>query len=276
MRVNAYLFNALTGLAVFFLISSSSFAQSDDVTYGGVAAPGHVSASLGLTYGNTRTSFAVNTLALEGKTNDYLLPEIDVEAGLFDRVSLELVTGYRKVVSKGQLTVTNINKILRGNKTEDGLNPIMLGANIGITKEHGYLPAMYLKNQFYLPNTGKANFQNTNLGYFADLNFENTLSDVTCLDYSLGAGADGNDPQTIYNFNLNPNFTISDYVTLYAEFGGTYVNHNAPVNIIDIGANFSITDLFSVDVMLGNELQTKSFTKSSFGALKFCFDFNAF
>lgn len=264
------------GFAFTFLVSSVSFSQSDDVTYGGVAAPGHVSASLGLTFGSTRTNFAINNLALEGKTNDYLLPELDVEVGVFDRVSIELVTGYRKVVSKGQITSGNLGTILKANKTTDGLNAVMLGANFGITEEHKGLPSVYLQNQFYLPKTGNPNFQNNNLGYFATLNFENTLSDVTSLDYSLGAGADGNDPQTYYNFNINPNFYVSDYVLLYGDLSGTYVKNGSPVHFLDIGSTFYVSNLFSIDVFIGNEVPAKNFSKSLYGALKFCFDFKAF
>ena len=124
-----------------------------------------------------------------------MLPELDVEVGIVDRLSLEMVTGYRKIVSTATLTTKN-NRSIKLNQTTSGLNSIMLGANIGILSEKGYRPAMYLQNQFYLPKTGQTTFQNEEPGYFA--------------------------------------------------------------------------------ILIGNQLQTKNFAKSSFGAIKFTFDFNAF
>jgi hypothetical protein len=152
----------------------------------------------------------------------------------------------------------------------------MLGANAGILSENKLRPAMYIQNQFYLPKTGYSNFQNDQLGYFATFNFENTFSDISYLDYSFGAGWDGNNPYAIYNFNINPNFYLTDDILVYADLGGNYSKYSDPVNLNDIGTTITFSDLFSIDAYIGNELQTKSFAKSCYGALKFTFEFDAF
>jgi hypothetical protein len=275
--MHKYLFS----LFLFISIASQVFPQSkktsdDSAPYGGLESPGYISASLGLTYGSLRGSLFVNTLALDGKSNDYMLPEIDVEVGLVDRISLELTTGYRKIVSKASLTSIRSNRTVKANKTSDGLNPIVLGLNLGLFNEHKMLPGMNLSNEFYIPETGYSNFRNEQLGFVTTLNMENNISEVTCLDYSLGAGWDGNSPYPVLNFNINPNFDVTDNIVAYFELGGNYSKYQPPVNLIDIGTSISFSDLFSIDAMIGNELQTKSFAKSSFGALKFTFDFNAF
>ncbi|MDD5361361.1 MAG: transporter [Ignavibacteria bacterium] len=258
-------------------VFSQSKKSSDDVTpYGGLENPGYISASLGLSFGSVRGNLFINTLALEGKSNDYMLPEVNVEVGLVDRISIELITGYRKIVSKASLSSRISNRTIKANKTSDGLNPIMLGLNLGLFNEHKMLPGMNLSNEFYIPKTGYSNFRNEQLGFVTTLNMENNVSDVTCLDYSLGAGWDGNSPYPVLNFNINPNFDVADNIVAYFELGGNYSKYQPPVNLIDIGTNISFSDLFSIDAMIGNELQTKNFAKSSFGALKFTFDFNAF
>jgi len=268
-------------IVMLFVFTASAFPQSakdaDDITsYGGVLIPGYISANASLTYGSVKGNYFINSLVLDGKSNDYMLPEVEVEVGVADRLSFNVITGYRKVVTNVSLNANRINRTLKANRTSDGLNTVMLGANVGIFEENKHLPAMYWQNQFYLPKTGYTNFQNEQLGYFTSLNLENTLSDVTFLDYSAGAGWDGNNPFAIYSLNLNPNFMITDNIIAYADLDGIYSKDGPPVNLIDIGTTIYFTDMFSMDAYIGNELQTKNFGKSSFGAIKFSFDFNAF
>lgn len=270
---------SLVFVLVIFL-SSSVFSQSkngeEDQSYGGIEIPGYISANLSLTYGSMRGNYFINSLVLDGKSNDYMLPELDIEVGIFNRLSLELITGYRKIVSNASATSTKLNRSIKVNKTSDGLNTIMLGANLGLLNEHKYLPGMYLQNQFFLPKTGYSNFQNEQLGFFTTLNMESTVSEITYFDYSLGAGWDGNSPYPIYSFNINPNFYITDNILAYADFGGIYAKYDEPVNLIDIGTTIFINDNFSIDACIGNQLQAKNYLKNTFGSLKFTYDFNAF
>jgi hypothetical protein len=266
----------LTLFSVSVFSQSKSKEEEDDQTYGGIEIPGYISANVSFTFGTSKGYYKINKFVLDGNSNDYMLPEFDIEVGIIDRLSLELITGYRKIVSNASLSTSRSNKSIKANKTSDGLNSIMLGANLGILSERKLLPAMYIQNQFYLPKTGYSNFQNEQLGYFLTLNMENTFSEVTYLDYSIGAGWDGNDPYAIYNFNINPNFDVADNITIYADIGGIYSKYSDPANLIDIGTIITFSDLFSVEAYLGNELQTKNFAKSSYGSLKFTFDFDAF
>jgi hypothetical protein len=278
------IFKHLLAFFVLIVFSSQAISQTknkeededEDLSYGGIEIPGYVSANASFSFGSTKGNYKINTLVLEGNSNDYMLPEFDVEVGIVDRLSLELITGYRKLVSKASLSTTKSNRSIKTNKTSNGLNSIMLGANAGILSENKLRPAMYIQNQFYLPKTGYSNFQNDQLGYFATFNFENTFSDISYLDYSFGAGWDGNNPYAIYNFNINPNFYLTDDILVYADLGGNYSKYSDPVNLNDIGTTITFSDLFSIDAYIGNELQTKSFAKSCYGALKFTFEFDAF
>ncbi len=266
----------------FFLVvlfSANAFSQSkeyNEPTYGGIELPGYVSLNASLTYGSVRGNYIINKFILEGKSNDYMLPELDVEVGIVDRLSLEVITGYRKIVSNASMSMTNINRSIKANKTSDGLNTIMLGANLGIMEEHKSRPGMYFQNQFFLPKTGYSNFQVDQLGYFGVINMESTVSDVTYFDYSLGAGWDGNNPYAIYSFNINPNFNVSDNITVYADISGIYAKYDPPTNMIDVGTSISFNDNFSIDASIGNQLQAKNYLKGTFGELKFTYDFNAF
>ena len=273
------LFKLSLTLVLLVFLASTVYSQSkneEEQTYGGIEPPGYISANLSLTYGSAKGNYFINTLVLEGKSNDYMLPELDVEVGIVNRLSLELITGYRKIVSNASATSTKLNRTIKANKTSDGLNTIMLGANLGIMNEHKYRPGMYLQNQFFLPKTGYSNFQNEQLGYFTTLNMESTVSDITYFDYSLGAGWDGNSPYAIYSFNINPNFYVTDNIIAYADIGGIYAKYDGPVNLIDIGTTISFTDNFSIDACIGNQLQAKNYLKNTYGSIKFTFDFNAF
>jgi hypothetical protein len=262
------------------ILNSYVFSQSkneeEDQSYGGIEIPGYISANLSLTYGSVRGNYFINSLVLDGKSNDYMLPELDVEVGIVDRLSLEVITGYRKIVSTASATSTKLDRSIKVNKTSDGLNTIMLGANLGIMNEHKYRPGMYFQNQFYLPKVGYSNFQNEQLAYFGILNLESTVSDVTYFDYNVGAGWDGSTPYPIYSFNISPNFYITDNILAYADFGGIYAKYDEPVNLFDIGTTIFFNDNFSVDAYIGNQLQAKNYFKNTYGALKFTYDFNAF
>lgn len=274
------IFKFILVIVLMIFLASSSFSQSkngvEDPSYGGIEIPGYISANLSLTYGSVRGNYIINKFILEGKSNDYMLPELDVELGIVDRLSLEVITGYRKIVSNASVSNTNINRSIKANKTSDGLNTIMLGANLGIMEEHKSRPGMYFQNQFFLPKTGYSNFQVDQLGYFGIINMESTVSDVTYFDYSLGAGWDGNNPYAIYSFNINPNFNVSDNVTVYADISGIYAKFDTPTNMIDVGTTISFNDNFSIDAAIGNQLQAKNYLKGTFGELKFTYDFNAF
>lgn len=265
----------LLALAISSIALSQQNEQDEPPTYGGIQTPGFVSANASFTFGASRGSIYLNSLVLEGKSNDYLLPEIDIEVGIVDRLSLELIVGYRKIVSNASLTLSKINKSIKTNKTTDGLNTVMLGANIGLFEE-GSIPGMYLENQFYLPKTGNSNFQNEQLGFYSNLNLESTISEITYFDYSLGIGWDGNTPYPAFTLNFNPNFYVTDNILVYGNLSGIYTKDYNPVHFIDIGSTVYITDAFSIDAYFGSELQSKNIIKNSYGALKFSLDFNAF
>jgi hypothetical protein len=279
MRIRKYVLT----LGIVLLFTSSVFSQSsrgdDDIlSYGGILIPGYINASASLTFGNLKGRYVTNKLVIDGQIKDYMLPELDVEVGIVDRLSLEMVTGYRKIVANIGVNAPKINKSKIGNKSVDGLNSIMLSANVGLLTEHKSRPSMYIQNQFYLPKTGYSVFQNEQLGYFATLNMENTLSDITYLDYGIGVGWDGNnsDPNAIYSFTINPNFMINDNIYAYGDFGGNYTKGSSPYNYFDIGTTVYFTEVFSMDASIGNVIQSTNFGKSTFGSLMFTFCFDAF
>lgn len=268
----------LVSLLVLFL-SSSAFSQSEeeeDLSYGGMEIPGYISANVNFAIGGLKGKYNLRSLTLQGNVKEYYLPELDVEVGIVNRLSLEIAAGYQKLTASANLNTTKNNKGLTGNKSVDGMSPIFLGVNLGILKENKLCPSMYMQNLFSLPKTGYSKFQNEQLGYYTALSFENTLSDVTYLDYSLTAGWDGDNPYPGFGFVINPNFYVTDNIAAYTDFSGFYGKEENAQYFLDIGTNITFSELLSLDLLIGTEFQKNSIAKTGYGGIQFTFDFNAF
>lgn len=263
-------------LAINFPVLAQEFSDDNPPTYGGIQTPGSVSFSTAFSFGSAQNSFFINSLVLDGNSKDYLLPEIDIEVGIMDRLSLELIVAYRKIVSNASLSLNSMNKNLKASKTSDGLNSVMLGANIGLLEEINSLPGIYLENQFFIPKSGYSNFQNEQLAYYSNLNFESNLSDVTSLNYSAGIGWDGNTPYPAFTLSFNPNFLISDKFLLYSNFYAVYAKYYNPAHFLDIGSTYYLNDHFSIDAYIGSELLLKGLAKNAYGALTLTLEFSVF
>ncbi len=241
-----------------------------------MATPGYISVNVSFFFGGLQGQQSFKSVTLEGKATDYYLPEISVEVGIVDRLSLEIATGYEKVVAKANLNTLNVGNQRKTDKTLDGLSPVILGANIGILEENKLCPSLYMQNYFVLPKTGYSNFQNEQLGYYPVLSFENTVSDVTYIDYSIMAGWDGDTPYPFYGFVFNPNFIINDNITLYSDLSGFYGKDMDALYTLDAGSTITFSELFSIDLILGTQLGKSTGSKNAYGGLQFTFDFNAF
>jgi hypothetical protein len=280
MRILKYLLSFVIILvftaSIYSQSKKSSGEDEEDLSYGGMGEPGYVTANVSLVFGGLKGKYALRTTTLQGKATDYYLPEIDVEVGIVNRLSLELAIGYEKIVASANLNLPKIGKQRTYDKTVDGLSPILLGANVGILKENKLCPAMYMQNLFSIPKTGYTNFQNEQLGYYTALSCENTLSDVTYLDYSVTAGWDGNTPYPFFGFVFNPNFSVTDNISAYSDFSGFYGKDMNAIYTLDIGSTITFTEVFSLDLMLGTSFQKNSTAKTAYGGLQFTFGFDAF
>ena len=278
MNIHKY----LMALVMVLCLVTSAFSQSkknyeeDESEYGSMATPGYISAKVSFFFGGIQSKTNIKSLNIDAKATDYYLPEVDIEVGIVDRLSLEIATGYEKVVASANLNATRIGKQRKLDATVDGLSPIFLNANIGILEENKLCPSLYMQNFFALPKTGYSKFQNEQLAYYPVLSFENTLSDVTYLDYSLSAGWDGNTPYPFYGLSINPNFDINDNVGVYTDLIGFFGKDMSPLYFADVGTTITLSEMFSIDLNLGTELGKSSGIKNAYGGLQFTFDFNAF
>ena len=100
MNIHKY----LMALVMVLCLVTSAFSQSkknyeeDESEYGSMALPGYISAKVSFFFGGVQSKSNIKSLNIDAKATDYYLPEIDIEVGIVDRLSLEIATGYEKVV----------------------------------------------------------------------------------------------------------------------------------------------------------------------------------
>ena len=119
-------------LVMVLCLVTSAFSQSkknyeeDESEYGSMATPGYISAKVSFFFGGIQSKTNIKSLNIDAKATDYYLPEVDIEVGIVDRLSLEIATGYEKVVASANLNATRIGKQRKLDATVDGLSKILI------------------------------------------------------------------------------------------------------------------------------------------------------
>ncbi len=193
------------------------------------------------------TGFAFETLE-EGdvKSEDFTLNTSLLRFGVLD--NLELRLGWDLV--NGKITDTKIPGSIKSN----GLNPMLLGGKVAITKEENGWPEIGLLGHLYLPFTASDDYEPKYTGADLILSVGHTLSDRSSIGYNLGAEWGGDTTETTYKYTLAYGYGISDAFGFYLELYGNLVDQRAAKHFWDGGFTYLLSDSVQLDATVGSSL----------------------
>lgn len=252
---------------------NSNTEEEDDAFYQ-LLEKGEMSASLDFSIGTDKRKGAKNLAKSSVDIKDYYIPYLSLSTGLFERLTLGADFAYR--ISKISISVNNpiTNNQISGSKSISGLDIITLWGSLGIIKEHKMRPSIVFNSYFYLPKTGKQEFQIDNLGFFPEISFHNTFGDNFDLYYSVGVTWDGTYDYPVYSFVLNPGYYLNDNFYINAELWNSFNLKSSPDNYITLDLSYTGEENFSIDLYGGTTFQKPN--NNLFGGVTFGYWFTAF
>lgn len=205
---------------------------------------------------------------------DFYVPYISLSTGLTDRLTLGADISYRITKANADITLPRINRTIKANKEISGLDLITLWSTVGIIKEHNSRPSIEFNSYFYLPNTGREEYQIENLGFFPELALHNTFGDYFDLYYAGGVSWDGSYAYPVYSFDISPNYTINEMFSVSADFWNSFAKRCVPDNYFTFDISYNNPNNFSIDLYAGSKFQDPK--KNLFGGITFNYYFYAF
>jgi len=151
----------------------------------------------------------------------------------------------------------NSNVEIGGNEVFDatGFNPLLLGAKIEITDEHGWVPQIGLLTHLRLPFTAASEFKPENTGIEFIFSFDHTLTDKTGIAYNLGARI-GDDRSLEYIYSLSYGYSITEKLGAYGEIYGVFPEDNQASHLWDAGVTYLVNNNLQLDASIGTGFQS--------------------
>ncbi len=269
-------------LLFFFILPAFAFSQKEkpelipdeDEDYYDLLETGEINISLDISIDAVKRKGQKTLNESMLNTSEYYLPYLSFSVGLAERFTLGADIAYRISNTDAEISLPKINKNIKGNKQISGLDIITLWGSLGVIKEHKFRPSVVLNSYFYIPKTGRAEFQIENLGFFPELSFHNTFGDYFDLTYSGGVSWDGDYEYPSYSFVVTPGFIVSDDFYIYAEFWNSFSNYSSPDNYFTFNLSYENSESFLIDIYAGSTFQNAG--KNISGGITFNYYFYAF
>ncbi len=158
--------------------------------------------------------------------------------------NLELRIGIDVINKKG-----NFEGVLFDQGT--GLNPLLLGAKVGITEEKGVLPQMALMGHLYLPFTAKENYRPQSTGVNFRFAFSHQFNNSN-LSYNLGAKWEDDSTYATFIYTLAYGYDLSDKFGTFIEIYGDLPENSGPSHHWDGGFTYLLSNNFQLDAFIGS------------------------
>lgn len=269
-------------IALLILIPVIAYSQNDrtlsddseEDAYNLLLDKGDISISLDISAGTNKRKGAKNMINSSVNITDYYIPYLSFSSGILDRLTLGVDLAYKVTKINVNAKMQVQNQTVSKEKTISGLDIITLWGSLGIMKEHKMRPSMVLNSYFYLPNTGKEEFQTKNLGFFPELSFHNTFSDEFDLSYSAGVTWDGSYEYPVYSLVLSPGYYLNDNMYIYAELWNSFDFRSSMENYLTFDISYFGIENFSIDLYGGSTFQKPR--ENLFGGITLNYWFTAF
>lgn len=137
-----------------------------------------------------------------------------------------------------------------------GLEPLLVGAKIGITEEDGLIPKIGLVGSVLLPFSAGTDYRPETTGVDFRFAFAHTLSERSSLSYNLGAQWGDDSPEASYIYSISYGYAITDTFGLYGELYGNLPEDSGPNHLWDAGLTYLVNDNFQLDATVGSGIRS--------------------
>jgi hypothetical protein len=209
------------------------------------------------------TGFLRETINEGGiRTYNYLYNTSLVRIGLMTSCELRMVIEYAGIVTDSGAQSSALR----------GFNPVSIGTKIMVCPEKGIIPQTSMNIAFTLPYFGRREFRPSFLAPSFFLLMQNTLGGKLTLGYNLGLQWDGEQPNATAVYSISPSLTVTDGLSVFAEFYGFSPEKSVPDYRADMGCAYLVNDNVQIDVSAGVGLN--SIAPDSFIAFGLAWRFN--
>lgn len=177
---------------------------------------------------------------LSGKSYNIIYPVALLKYGITNRLEFRFETAY----------VTRYEHLVPNPKTVSGLEPIEIGAKIGLLEEKGWLPKTSLIAHFALPFAGSKELSPLLSAPAFRFTMQHNLTENIGLNYNLGAEWNGYDGKPAWLYTLAPSFNIGERWYAYIEAFGFYKDKQLEQNF-DGGLGYFISNNAKLDLSAG-------------------------
>jgi hypothetical protein len=139
--------------------------------------------------------------------------------------------------------------------TITGLNPLVLGTKIMVFKGRGLLPKTSVLMHMKIPYTGKKEFRPQRYLPSIYLAFQNKITDRMGLCYNVGVDYNDETDGASEFFGLCFGFNLTERLYSFIETYNYFEMGVAPVNSVDVGFAYQVSDNIQIDLSGNMNLQ---------------------
>lgn len=166
--------------------------------------------------------------------------------GLLD--NLELRLGWNFTETQTEINGTELADV------QSGLEPLLVGAKVGIAQEKGLLPEIGILGHIYLPLSASTDYRPETTGVDFRFSFAHTLNKRSSIAYNIGAQWGDDSPEAAYVYTLAYGYSVSNRFGLYAEVYGDLPEDSESNHYWDAGLTYLVNDSFQLDATVGSAI----------------------
>ena len=172
----------------------------------------------------------------------FLHPTILNKYGISNRFELRLITEWASVETPlpGD-----------GKEIHSGMQPIVIGGKVRFFEEKGWRPKTSLILHASIPHAASRIFRQSRMAPAVVLTMQNSLSKNIGLGYNVGAEWDGESNGPTWIITLTSGFDLGERWYLYAEIFNFLKDGEHPLNNVDGGVSYTISNNTQVDFSYG-------------------------
>lgn len=139
------------------------------------------------------------------------------------------------------------------------LEPIALGAKIGLIEEKDRMPKVSVIGEIRVPFLASKTMKPDALPYLLRLTMQNSISKNIGLGYNIGFEKDGFENKNFWFYTLAPGFQLGKRWYTYIEVFGSVAQNELPDHALDGGVAYFVNDDIKIDFSAGFGLSENSF-----------------
>ena len=160
-----------------------------------------------------------------------------------------------------EVRLGNQYSYVRDSNVISGIRPLTISFKNQLCKQHGLLPKITLVSYFRIPITINSAFNADHFGYTFTLALRHDVSSNLKIYSNFGVTKDQQSNDISYLGTLELNYNITNTLSAFMEYFGSYADHVSSSNGIDIGFMYAFKNNIAIDLAFGSPTLNLSLNK---------------